>query len=169
MDKDALIKDALGAAPPAIAKTATVIDGDGTVLRKGSGAYTCYPTLPPTRGKAREPMCLDKVWLEWHHAWMEKKDFKPKALGIGYMLAGDAGSSNIDPFADKPTKDNQWVVEGPHIMVIVPDATLLDALPTDPSKGGAYVMWKGTPYAHIMVPVANRPRAMPKMSPAPEK
>jgi hypothetical protein len=24
---------------------------------------------------------------------------------------------------------------------------------TDPWNGGPYVMWKGTPYAHIMVPV----------------
>lgn len=119
MDKNALIKEALSAAPPAIAKAATVLDGDGSVLKKGSGAYTCYPTLPLLRGKGHEPMCLDKVWLEWHHAWMERKDFKPKALGIAYMLAGDSGASNIDPFADQPTKDNQWVVEGPHVMVIV--------------------------------------------------
>jgi hypothetical protein len=168
MDKEALIKDALSAAPPAIAKTATVMDGDGTVLKKGSGAYTCYPTLPPLRGKGHEPMCLDKVWMEWHHAWMERKDFKPKALGIAYMLAGDSGRSNIDPFAEKPTKDNQWVVEGPHVMVIVPDSALLDTLPTDPNNGGAYVMLKGTPYAHIMVPVAKRPPAMPK-SPAATK
>jgi hypothetical protein len=30
------------------------------------------------------------------------------------MLAGDNGSSNIDPYAEGPTDDNQWVVEGPH-------------------------------------------------------
>jgi hypothetical protein len=169
MGKKALIKEALSAAPPAIAKTATVMDWDGTVLKKGTGAYTCHPTPPPLRGKGREPMCLDKVWLEWAHAWMEKKDFKPKALGIAYMLAGDDGASNIDPFADKPTKDNQWVVEGPHVMVIVPDAAQLDTVPTDPNNGGAYVMWKGTPYAHIMVPVGKRPPAALKSPPATRK
>ena len=31
--------------------------------------------------------------------------------------------------------------------------------PANPNSGGAYVMWKGTPYAHIMVPVAQRPAA----------
>ena len=31
-------------------------------------------------------------------------------------------------------------------------------LSTDPHNGGPYVMWKGTPYAHIMIPVADRPK-----------
>ncbi|MCC7272517.1 MAG: hypothetical protein IT561_07605, partial [Alphaproteobacteria bacterium] len=47
--KQALIRDALSAAPPTIAKTATVADWDGTVLRKGSGAYHCMPTHPDKR------------------------------------------------------------------------------------------------------------------------
>jgi hypothetical protein len=38
-------------------------------------------------------------------------------------------------------------------MVITPDAAALSALPTDPAGGGPWVMWPGTPYAHIMVPV----------------
>jgi len=29
------------------------------------------------------------------------------------MLAGDTGASNIDPYAEKPTFDNQWIAEGP--------------------------------------------------------
>ena len=73
------------------------------------------------------------------------------------MLAGDGGASNVDPYAEGMTDDNQWVVEGPHLMIITPDKAMLDALPTDPNNGGPYVMWKGTPYAHIMVPVGARP------------
>jgi hypothetical protein len=79
-------------------------------------------------------------------------------MGIGYMLAGDTGASNIDPYAEVPTSSNRWVVEGPHTMIIVPDPTLLESLPADPNNGGAYVMWRGTPYVHIMVPVGPRPR-----------
>lgn len=157
-DKAALIRDALSAAPPAVAKTAKVVDVDGTVLRPGSGIYTCYPTMPQIRKRGREPMCLDKTWIAWRDAWMNKKPFKPEQMGIGYMLAGDAGSSNIDPYAEVPTDNNQWVVEGPHAMVIVTDPAQLEGLPTDPNNGGAYVMWKGTPYVHIMVPVGPRPR-----------
>ena len=37
-------------------------------------------------------------------------------------------------------------------MVLTPDTKQLDALPTDWHSGGPWVMWKGTKYAHIMVP-----------------
>jgi hypothetical protein len=30
-------------------------------------------------------------------------------------------------------------------------------IPSDPYRGGAYVMWEDTPYAHIMVPLGPRP------------
>lgn len=52
-------------------------------------------------------------------------------------------------------EDNEWIEEGAHLMIIAP-AKLLDAFPTDPENGGPYVMWKGTPYAHLMVPVGPR-------------
>jgi hypothetical protein len=55
--------------------------------------------------------------------------------------------ANTDPFAQAATSNNQWVVEGPHLMVIVPDTAQLESLSTDPHNGGPYVMWKGTPYA----------------------
>ncbi len=101
-------------------------------------------------------MCLDKTWTAWADAWTNKKAFKADQVGIGYMLVGDAGSSNVDPYADGPTSKNQWVVEGPHTMVIVPDPAQLEGLSTDPNNGGAYVMWKGTPYVHVMVPLGGR-------------
>lgn len=150
----ALLEDALSAAPPTIRETVTVLDWDNNVLQKGTNDYTCFPTPPQLQGKA--PMCFDAAWLEWADAWMNKKPFKAKTIGISYMLAGDEGASNIDPYSEGETADNQWIVEGPHIMIITPDPALLDSLPTDPSIGGPYVMWKGTPYVHVMVPVGAR-------------
>jgi hypothetical protein len=38
-------------------------------------------------------------------------------------------------------------------MVLIPDLRLLESLPTDPHAGGPYVMWKGTPFAHVMIPM----------------
>ena len=149
---DSLIKDALSAAPSSLSKEVTVVDWEGNVLRKGSGIYTCFPTPPQLQGKA--PMCFDKPWKAWADGWMNKKDFKVSTIGISYMLAGDEGASNVDPYAKGATKDNQWVKEGPHLMIIVPDKSLLSDLSTDPHNGGPYVMWKGTPYEHIMIPVA---------------
>lgn len=155
-DKAAMIEDALKAAPPTLVDTVKVMDWEGNVLREGDGTYVCLPTPPQLQGTA--PMCMDAPWLAWGEAWTSKGPFETDRLGISYMLAGDEGASNVDPFAEGPTADNQWVVEGPHLMVLVPDAAMLEGIPTDPDQGGPYVMWQGTPYAHVMVPVGPRPQ-----------
>jgi hypothetical protein len=155
-DKQALIESALSAAPPMVTETATVKDMTGNVLKEGSGAYTCFPR----EGTGESPMCVEKAWEAWVDAFMNNKPFTAPGVGIAYMLAGDAadgGASNIDPAAKQPTADNQWIVEGPHLMIIVPDPAQLEAFPAEPTSGEPYVMWKGTPYAHIMVPTGPRP------------
>jgi hypothetical protein len=106
------------------------------------------------------PMCLDKQWQNWADAWMNKKEPKLDGPGVAYMLRGDNGASNTDPYATKATADNQWVVTPAHVMMLVQDPKMLDSYPTDPKNGGPWVMWKGTPYAHIMVPVAANKTAM---------
>jgi hypothetical protein len=80
-------------------------------------------------------------------------------MGFAYMLQGDLPVSNTDPFATAPTPTNQWIqTGGPHIMVLVPDPKLLEGISTDPENGGPFVMWKGTPYAHLMIPTVPRER-----------
>jgi hypothetical protein len=59
------------------------------------------------------------------------------------------------PFATAVTPDNQWVESGPHVMIIVPDPTELEGYSTDPKSGLPWVMWSGTPWAHIMAPVSD--------------
>ena len=149
-----LLKDALSAAPIALRSKVTVLDWDHNVLKQGSNNYTCFPTPPHLKGKA--PMCIDGPWLAWADAWMNKKPFQAKAMGISYMLAGDEGASNIAPYAKGKTSDNQWIKAGPQLMIITPDKPLLDSLPTDPRIGWPYVMWNGAPYVHIMIPVATK-------------
>jgi len=85
-----------------------------------------------------------------------KADFTTDKVGISYMLAGDDNVNNADPYDTKPDPGEVWVQEGPHLMIIVPDKKALEGLTDNPASGGPYVMWKGTPYAHIMVPVAPR-------------
>lgn len=152
-DHSDAVADALSAAWPGMAENATVVDWEGNVLREGSNGFTCFPTPPTLEGKA--PMCMDSEWMEWADAWSNKKDYAADKLGISYMLAGDGGASNIDPYAEGPTEDNEWIREGAHLMILAP-AALMDAFPTDPDNGGPYVMWKGTPYAHLMVPIGAR-------------
>ncbi len=153
--KDAMIQDAIMAAPPSIADNATVMDWENNTLREGTNGWTCLPT-PPNFPPESSPMCLDEPWLKWADAWANKKEFEIDKVGISYMLAGDSGASNIDPFATEETPDNEWVVGGPHLMILVPDPAMLEGISTDSKSGGPYVMWKGTPYAHIMVPVGDK-------------
>jgi hypothetical protein len=74
-------------------------------------------------------------------------------VGIGYMTAAGGGwGSNTDPYAMTEKPDNHWGYHPPHLMMLVPDARSLSGVSTDPSNGGPYVMYAGTPYAHIMAP-----------------
>ena len=144
---------ATSAGPAEITKNATITDmATMKQLRAGSNGWVCYASPD-------EPMCLDKQWQKWAEAWMSKQEPKIEDSGIAYMLRGDTGASNTDPFATKPTADNQWVVSPAHLMLLFQDPKMLDSYPTDPKNGGPWVMWKGTPYAHIMIPVAQRPAA----------
>ncbi|MDX1382855.1 MAG: hypothetical protein R3190_04370 [Thermoanaerobaculia bacterium] len=144
----ALISEALSAGPPQITAEATVKSNDGKVLREGSNGWICYPGSP-----ALGPRCNEPIWDEFIGALMAQKE--PKAVTgfhVSYMLAGEpntAGVSNSDPYASDPHAHGDYIKEGPHVMVLAPAAALA-GLSDDPSDP-VYVMWGGTPYAHIMV------------------
>ncbi len=146
-----LIAEAESAGGKAITKDATIKTSDGTVLRQGTNDWTCYPG-----SAAMGPMCNQAQWDALLGAYKKREPIEVKELSVSYMLAGEGeaiGVSNTDPFATKPTDDNDWVKEGPHLMILVPNPETLEGLSTDP-KDPVYVMWKGTPYAHIMVKIA---------------
>ena len=161
------IANATSAAPADISKNATIMDWpekpgeQPKQLRAGTNGWVCFPNMPAELGAASgdDPMCLDKQWQTWAEAWSGKTQPKIAGTGVAYMLRGDRGASNTDPHATGPTADNAWVVSPPHIMVLYEDPKMLDAFPTDPKSGGPWVMWKGTPYAHLMVPVAPKQAA----------
>ena len=156
------VANAMAAAPAAIAKHATILDwpakeGDKPrTLKAGTNGWVCFPNSPEEYGGASidDPMCLDKEWQSWAEAWQGHKTPSVSGTGIAYMLKGDRGASNTDPYASAPAKDNHWVVSPAHVMVLPSDPKMLDAYPTDPNNGGPWVMWKGTPYAHLMVPAS---------------
>jgi len=142
------IKNAESAAPLSISADATIMDAEGNVLREGTNGWTCMSS-------EFGPMCLDAPWMNWLEAYMGKTEPTFTRTGFGYMLQGGAeGGSNTDPYATEATADNEWLPPGgPHIMVVVPDAAALEGLPAHPDDGGPWVMYRDTPYAHIMVPV----------------
>ena len=154
-DKDALVASAVSAAPASISADATVMDWQMNVLRQGTNGWTCLPDMPDSPGN--DPMCLDEPWLNWAHAWMTKTKPSYTQIGFGYMLRGDSPASNTDPFAAGPASDNEWISDPvPHIMMLVPDPSVLSGIPTDAENGGPWVMWRGTPYVHVMIPTPKR-------------
>lgn len=153
-DVNALIARAKSAAPAEISDNATVVV-NGKEVVKGSNGWICLPNTFPDDGM---PMCNDPLWMKMLDAMVNKKDFKADRIGISYMLQGDlgAGVSNSDPYHSDPKKADDYVEMGAHLMIIVPEE-LLKGLSDDPSAGGPYIMWKDTPYRHIMVPISKKP------------
>jgi len=152
--KEAKIARAVSAAPVAISGQAAVMDNDGTMLREGSNGWVCMPdTLPGDKA----PMCNDPIWMKLMKAVANKATFETDGIGISYMLKGDvgAGVSNSDPYHPDPKNADDYTETGPHLMIVVPKP-MLKGMTEDPNNGGPYVMWGDTPYAHIMVPVADK-------------
>lgn len=151
------IQNAMNAAPKAISKAATILDfpakpgGEMVVLRKGTNDWTCLVDDPGT--PANDPMCLDKAAMQWAQAWMSKQEPKFGGVGMGYMLQGGGSPSNTDPFAKKPAAGEKWMKEAPHIMIFSVGKLDPKVYGTDPHSGGPWIMWAGTPYEHLMVPV----------------
>jgi hypothetical protein len=111
------------------------------------------PDSPATPGP--DPMCMDRNAFEWASAWVGHKTPASGKVGFMYMLQGGTDASNTDPYATKPTAGNHWIKTGAHVMVVGADQGFYDLYPkgADPDTRAPYVMWAGTPYQHIMVPV----------------
>ncbi len=156
LSDEELIKLALSAAPETVAKDATVVatgpDGKMRSLRQGKGQWTCMPGHADPANP--DPMCGDKNAMEWAHAWMSHEQPPANKVGFMYMLRGDGGASNTDPYAKKEEPGNNWVKTGSHVMIVGSGAKMLEGYPrdatADPTKP---YMWPGSPYEHLMLPV----------------
>jgi hypothetical protein len=149
-ENKAKIARALSAGPAEITRNARVVDMDSqgkmTVLREGSNGFTCMPGNPKVIGDP--PMCEDAASMQWG---ADFKAHKPKPTnmvpGITYMLAGATQRSDTDPY----DKTSPPIPIGPHWMIMWPFDPKATGLPTKHRKTGAYIMWAGSPYAHLHV------------------
>jgi hypothetical protein len=148
----------MSAAPSSVAETATILDneldadGKFVVLREGSNGWYCLPDALGTPGP--DPWCFDQTWLDWAYAFMAGEEPNTPVVGLAYMLQGGSDASNTDPFATEPAAGDEWMNSPPHVMLLLPgdiDQTIFTA---DHHTGGPWIMWAGTPYEHIMMPVA---------------
>src|SRR3982751_4837855 len=114
------VASAESAAPPSIARNATIVtmnaDGKMNMVRQGKNGWTCIPDSPATPGP--DPMCMDSNAAKWATAWIGHKPPPDGAVGVMYMREGGTDASNTDPYATKPTAENQWIKTGPHIMIV---------------------------------------------------
>lgn len=148
------IASAMSAAPVSVAKDATILAMDEKMemktLRAGTNMWTCVPDAP---SPGVDPMCVDKNGLAFLQAWMQHKNPPAGKIGFGYMLKGGSDASNEDPFATAPPDAKSWVETGPHVMIFN-IGKQFDGYPTTHADTTQpYVMWAGTPYAHLMIPV----------------
>ncbi len=155
MSDQEMIASAMSAAPKAVAEGATIVvmdaNNNARTLRQGTNGWTCMPDSPASPGQ--DPMCLDQNAMESAAAWIGHKP-PPDKVGFVFMLAGGSDASNTDPYATEPTADNNWVETGPHVMILNA-GDMMSGYPTDPKPDTSqpYVMWAGTRYAHLMIPV----------------
>jgi hypothetical protein len=144
------IAQALSAAPKGVAEGAAVVrmnmDGSVRTLRAGTNHFTCLVL-------GTDRMCNDRNSMEFVQALMKHAP-PPNKVGISFMLAGDVGASNTDPYAKGKTATNHWIVTGPHLMIFGPPSKALGyTRAKDPDPNKPYMMWAGTPYEHAMVPL----------------
>ena len=150
-DPQAFVAKVQLAAPKTIVQNATIRMPDGTggmtEIQKGTNGFTCSTTGDGT------PWCADPGGTAWFKAIMTKGE-EPEETGFVYMLAGDLGTNNADPYSHA---HEHWVVTGPHVMVVGKAAREMATLyphSADANSTQPFVMFPGTKYEHLMLPVA---------------
>jgi hypothetical protein len=127
------IARAIAAGPKEITDQARIMgfdaEGKRIVLREGNSNFICQPGMP--RIVAQPATCYTT-------------DSKPRII---YMLAGATQRSASDP-SDKTSPP---LAVHPHWMIMWPFDPKTTGLPVTLSDTGAYIMWAGTPSAHLHI------------------
>ena len=158
------------AAPSYIAAECTVVDmdaeGNQVVLREGTNGWTAMAANP--RGPADPengwkdpheamPMVGDAESFKWASAYFAgtKPGDVMEKDGWAWMLHGDMGEDNTKAgvLNKEDSVEGAWIESGAHLMLMPKDPSTLDGQTTDFNTGAPYVMFAGTDYAHLMIPV----------------
>ena len=161
-----------GAAPSFIGNFATIVGGDGDVLREGSNGWTCTATKPmPKNGFETAhhafALCADAEGFKWAAAYMAGTKPVMERDAYIWMLHGDTGEDNNMPGGDKgmAMKHGHWIESGPHLMLMPRDPATIANFPTDFNVGAPYQMFKGSDYAHLMIPFEGYYKYQPESAP----
>jgi hypothetical protein len=138
------------AAPDQIVAKASIImmqDGKSRTLQTGTNGFTCRIS------EDGAPLCADENGMAWMSAAASKSD-PANNIGFIYLFAGNTGANNNDP--DRRAAHLYWVPTGPHLLIVGPNAREMMCHPINldvPDPTQPYVMFPGTPYEHLVVPV----------------
>jgi hypothetical protein len=146
------IESAMSAAPSRIAKNATIIDRDNSVLREGSNDWTCKTaSLHPNSF----PWCHDPVFMKWSNTVWKDKPFSTDVVGYSYMLQGGIAGDVNDPHAKGSEMRKGRHHEGPHMMLIMPRHDLLANQSGDPKDDDIFVLFKGSEFEIVIIPLGD--------------
>jgi len=145
---------ALSAAPAHIARGAAVMvpDKDGKLKRvkEGTNGFTCIPSV--NKRDTPDPMCFDEAVGQWVEALQNNAPAPTnKVPGIAYMARGGWHWEKDGKVLMKEEPGAKLVKEPPHWMMMWPFESKATMLPTRPNPSGAWIMFDGTPYAHLMI------------------
>ena len=144
---------ALSAAPARISKDAGVMiygaDGKLTEAKKGTNGFTCIPTVMNL--PVPDPICMDAASNQWMTDVMNNAPKPSNTVpGIAYMARGGSHFEKNGKVV-MAGEGAKVVKEPPHWMVMWPFDPNASQLPTVPNPSGVYIMFDGSPYAHLMI------------------
>lgn len=142
--KQAQIARAVAAGPKQIAEAARIEGSDAqgkrVVLREGTNAFTCFPGNPKVVG--RPASCANQAAIQWSADLAAGKPAPTNTTpGFIYMQSG----------ATERNASGVTVKIGPQWMILWPFDPKASGLSAVKKDSGAYILWPGTPYAHLHV------------------
>lgn len=149
---------AMSAAPAYISKNATVMvqkgaNGKFEVIKEGTNGFTCVPDIDGQ--ETPSPMCADEATLQFFmDMWSGKERPTNKTVGVAYMSKGGwhwEKDGKVIMSMEKDETGAKRVREPAHWMIIFPFDPDRTMLPVTPGVFGSWVMFAGTPFAHLMV------------------
>ena len=151
------------AAPEFLGSKATIMSPLNEILRTGTNGWTCMAGNPRPMPKSgwdnrhhAMPVCADKQSMKWMQAYMGQTTPQLDHDGFMWMLHGDVGEDNTTPMVMSKAEaknPDQWIESGPHLMLMPKDPRTIANHTTDFNSGAPYVMFPGSKYAHLMIPL----------------
>jgi hypothetical protein len=153
------VAHAVSAGPEWIAGLATVEQwpladtAQFVVLRAASGSWTCFPDQPGT--PRVDPLCADDQFLRWLTAWRDHaRSPQVTGMAVAYTLKGFQVASATEPMKARPDSGQSWVELPPAVLLAMPDAAAYRGMAVKRPAAGPWVLWAGTPWAVMVVPMA---------------